>query len=184
MNTEITDNQALELMQKAVIGDKEAFGALYERYFSPVYRYIFFRVRNTAVAEDITQAVFLKVFEKLPKYQDRKRPPLAFFFTVARNKVIDYWRTNKRVEVLGEANDLSQIAAGEDSADKIFTRTIAMEQLSRALEKIPSDQREAVTMKFINEYSYGEIAIMLQKKEPAIRQLVSRGIKNLRKIFS
>ena len=180
MNTKITDNQALELMQKAVIGDTEAFGALYERYFSPVYRYIFFRVRNTAVAEDITQAVFLKVFEKLPSYQDRKRPPLAFFFTVARNKVIDYWRVNKRTELLEDENDFIDLSP---SAENIFSRTIASEELSRALEKIKPDQREAIILKFINELSYPEIAVMLKKKETAVRQLVSRGIKNLRQHF-
>jgi RNA polymerase sigma-70 factor (ECF subfamily) len=180
MNEEIT-NKAIELMQKAVAGDSEAFGELYRLYFSPIYRYIFFRVRNTAIAEDITQAVFLKVFSKLSGYQDRKHPPLAYFFTVARNKVIDYWRQNSRVELLDDNNDLSKIADTSDTAEDIFSRTIALEQLSRALEKIPKEQRDAIILKFINELSYAEIAAMLKKKETAIRQLISRGVKNLRK---
>ena len=180
MKDQMTDNQALELMQKAVAGDQEAFGGLYELYFSPIYRYIFFRVRNTVIAEDIAQAVFLKVWEKLPEYQDRKHPPLAFFFTVARNKVIDYWRVNKRTELLDDEKDFTDMT---ESAENIFSRTIATEQLSRALEEIKPDQREAIILKFINEYSYPEIALMLKKKETAVRQLVSRGIKNLRQYF-
>ena len=180
MKDQMADNQALELMRKAVAGDQEAFGVLYKLYFSPVYRYIFFRIRNTAVAEDLTQAVFLKVFEKLPNYQDRKRPPLAFFFTVARNKVIDYWRVNKRTEQINDENDYADTG---ESAENIFSRTLAAEQLSRVLDKINNDQREAIILKFINEYSYPEIAAIMKKKETAVRQLVSRGIKNLRQHF-
>lgn len=184
MNEEIIINEALELMQKAVAGDTEAFGLIYEAYFSQIYRYIYFRVQNVAVAEDITQAVFLKVFEKLPDYQDRQRPPLAYFFTVARNKVIDYWRKNKRVESLDAENDLSKITDTTDTAEEIVSRTIAGEEISRALEKISESEREVVILKFLNELSYPEIAKLLKKNEAAIRQLASRGLKNLREYFN
>lgn len=171
-------------MRQAIAGDSGAFSVLYEEYFSPVYRYVYFRVQNKSVAEDITQTVFLKIFEKLPEYQDRQRPPLAYFFTVARNKVIDYWRKNKRIESMDDDNDLSKVADTIESAENIFSRTIATAQLSSALENIPKDQREVIILKFINEFSYEEIASLFKKKEPAIRKIASRGLENLKKYFA
>jgi RNA polymerase sigma-70 factor, ECF subfamily len=172
------------LMEKAKTGDNTAFGLIYKAYFSPIFRYIFFRVRNQAVAEDITQAVFLKVLEKLPSYQDKNRSPLAFFYTVARNKIIDFWRQNNREANMAENDgDLSDISDSSDSAEELLTKAGAGELISQALETIPQEQREVVILKFINELSYEEIAALLHKKETAVRQLQCRGIKSLRKYF-
>jgi RNA polymerase sigma factor (sigma-70 family) len=71
-----------------------------------------------------------------------------------------------------------------ESAENIFSRTIATAQLSSALENIPKDQREVIILKFINEFSYEEIASLFKKKEPAIRKIASRGLENLKKYFA
>jgi RNA polymerase sigma-70 factor, ECF subfamily len=183
MTEQMDKNNAAELMRLAIAGDKNAFSSIYEQYFSPVYRYIYFRVQSKVVAEDIAQAVFLKVWEKLPDYQDLKRPPLAYFFTIARNKVIDHWRQNKRVELFAEENDLDKIPDAAKTAEEIVSRGLAMEEISRVLEKISSDQQEVIILKFINELSYLEIARILRKNETAIRKIASRGLENLRKHF-
>jgi RNA polymerase sigma factor (sigma-70 family) len=170
------------LMQKAKAGDKEAFSLIYEAYFSQIFRYIFFRVRDEALAEDLTQAVFLKVLEKLSDYKEKNRPPLAFFYTIARNKIIDFWRKKKEIK-FEEENDLTNFPDQTASVEEVLTKAGAGELLSRALETIKSDQREVIVLKFVNELSYEEIAVLLGKKEAAIRQLQSRGLKGLRKYF-
>jgi len=170
-------------MQKAVAGDKDAFGLLYQEYFDPVYRYVYFRVQNKAVAEDVVQTVFLKVFAKLGKYQDRQRPPLAFFFTIARNAIIDHWRKDKNVESMEDNNNSIEIADNNANTAEMVSRSIAIEEIGRGLEKISQDQREAIILKFLNELSYEEIAKILNKKEAAVRKLVSRGLNNLRQYF-
>ncbi len=182
MNEEMSKIEPSVLMQRAQNGDKEAFGLIYESYFSHIYRYIYFRVQSKAVAEDITQTVFLKVFEKLSSYREKSRPPLAYLFTVARNKVIDYWRKNKQT-VQDPEKDLSKIPETVDSAAEIISRTIAMEKISAALENIPGDQRDVIIFKYLNQLSYPEIAKLLKKKEAAIRKLASRGLNSLREYF-
>jgi RNA polymerase sigma-70 factor, ECF subfamily len=184
MEEEKDNFQAFELMRRAISGDRDAFGLLYEHYFSPIYRYIYFRVQNKSVAEDITQAVFLKVFEKLPSYRDLQRPPLAYLFTIARNKVIDHWRKNKRLELFAEDNNLNLMPDTGNEPDKIIFRTSAVQELSQALENIPPEQRDVIIYKYLNELSYSEIAKLLKKKEEAIRQLASRGLKSLRQYFA
>jgi RNA polymerase sigma-70 factor, ECF subfamily len=180
----IDENQAWELMQRSISGDKEAFSLIYEAYFSPIYRYVHFRVQERSVAEDITQTVFLKVFEKLPVYRNRQHPPLAYLFTIARNKVIDYWRKNKPIESLDNENDLTKIPDASASAEETVSQSFTGKEISKALEKISPEQREVIILKFFNELSYEEIANILKKKEEAVRQLASRGLRSLREYFN
>jgi RNA polymerase sigma-70 factor, ECF subfamily len=173
----------LLLMRKAKEGDKEAFSCLYRAYFSQVFRYIYFRLQNKAAAEDLTQTVFLKVYERISAYRDKNRPPLAYFFTVAKNKVIDFWRKNKEVKLEDMEGFLARIPDTAAGAEEILFRTGAEKVLSRALEILPEEQREVIIFKFINELSNREISEVLNKTEEAVRQLQCRGIKNLRGYF-
>ena len=84
-----------QLTAQALQGDKEAFGDLYEYYLEEVYRYVFYRVSNEADAEDLTEQVFLKVWENLPNFQQRV-PFKAWLYRIARNTVIDHYRTRKK----------------------------------------------------------------------------------------
>lgn len=181
MNDEILKNDPAQLMQRSAAGDSEAFGLLYELYFSPVYRYIYYRLQNKAAAEDITQFVFIQALKKIGKYRDLKRPPLAYFFTIARNRIIDHWRQNKRTESLADENDLSKIIDTADSVEEMVSRRFDMEEINRALENIPPVQREVIILKYLNELTYPEIAGILKKKEESIRQIASRGLRNLKK---
>ena len=86
-----------QLMQLAKNGDTEAFGQLYELYFKPVYRYIYLRTKSKEEAEDLSQVVFIKIFKSIGGFQEQNKQPLAYFFTIARNTVIDHWRKKKDI---------------------------------------------------------------------------------------
>jgi len=181
-----TENMTIDpviLMSRAKAGDNEAFALLYESYFTPIYRYILIRVKNVPIAEDLTQAVFLKVLEKISAYENKQRPPLAYFFTVARNKVIDFWRRRRDVS-LSETEDWLNIAAESWEADKELAPWETKQLINNALDILSSDQRDAVILRYLNELTFAEIAAAMGKREEAIRQLVSRGIKNLRSYFA
>src|SRR3979409_952489 len=79
------------LARRAGAGDAEAFGVLYDRYVDAVYRYVFYRVRNEAEAEDVTSDVFMRALRAIPKYEPRQAF-LACFYRIARNAVIDRGR--------------------------------------------------------------------------------------------
>ena len=76
------------LARRAGAGEAEAFGALYDRYVEQVYRYVFYRVRNEAEAEDVTSDVFMRALRAIPKYEPRQAF-LAWLYRIARNAVID-----------------------------------------------------------------------------------------------
>jgi len=176
-------SEASELFQRAKAGDSEAYGRLYQVYFTPIYRYIWLRVRQRELADDLAQTVFLKVYEALKRVKEQPGSPLAYFFTVAKNVVIDHWRKKKDI-ILGQEEDIWAAIpdTGPDQREQVIQKEVSA-VLMRSLTDLTDDQREIITLKFINELSNKEISEMLQKSEEAVRQLQCRALKSLREIM-
>ena len=171
------------LMQSAKSGDTEAFSQLYELYFTPVFRYIYFRVKNKEEANDLSQTVFFKVFRSLPNFQEKNKSPLAYFFTVARNTVIDYWRAKKEISFNDLENVFGQMPDKTDNPLELIKKKEIGWTIRRAVKQLTDDQQEVITLKFINEMPNKEIAALLEKTEEAVRQLQCRALKALREIL-
>jgi len=183
METDNLQNDPKELMRKAKADDSEAYGQLYELYFTPIFRYIYLRVRDKEEANDLAQTVFLKVFTALPNFKEQNKSPLAYFFTVSRNTVIDYWRTKKETKV----DDFDAIAerTADDGASpqKSYEDKENQAFIHRTLQELTDIQQEVITLKFISELSNKEIAELLEKTETAVRQLQCRALKSLKIIL-
>ena len=94
-----------ELIFAARDGDSQAFALLYEEFFTPVFRYIFSKIGDRNDAEDLTQNVFVLAFGAIKNFEDQQKSPLAYFFTIARNLIIDFWRKKKGTEIEGEEKE-------------------------------------------------------------------------------
>jgi RNA polymerase sigma-70 factor (ECF subfamily) len=171
------------LMQLAKSGDAEAFGRLYELYFTPVFRYIYFRVKDKETANDLTQTVFLKVFSALPNFREQNKSPLAYFFTVARNTVIDYWRTKKEILLNVPTNVFEKIPDKANNPLELIEKEETSKAIRRAIHELTEIQQEVIMLKFINDISNKEIAALLGKTEESVRQLQCRALKTLQRIF-
>lgn len=180
MKTNASINDPKILIQLAKEGNKEAFGRLYELYFVPIFRYIYFRVMQKSEAEDLTQEVFLKAYEVIENFKDQKKSPLNYFFTLARNKIIDYCRKKKEVST-GEI--LNNLPSRNDDPLEIIEKKEIDDILKEAIQDLTEEQREVILLKFINDLSTREIASLLQKSQEAVRQLQCRAIKILRHKF-
>lgn len=180
MSDKKTEHDPKLLMSLAKNDDMEAFGQLYQLYFVPVFRYIYFRVRNRQEAEDLVQTVFLKVLQSVHDFQEKGTSPLAYFFRVSRNAIIDYWRKKKElpfsepdilINAVGQAKNPQELSEmGED-----------VRMVHGAIQRLTQEQQEVIVLKFINELSNQEIAQLLHKTEQAVRQLQCRALKALRK---
>jgi RNA polymerase sigma-70 factor, ECF subfamily len=173
------DAEPKRLLERAQKGDTEAFGRLYELYYKPVYRYIYLRVGSRELSEDLTQTVFMKVHRSIDRFQVRKVSPLAYFFTVARNSIIDHWKRKKEATFADLEIEAEQFAQADTAAETLDVRHahgVAMAALSRLKE----GEREALTLKFVSQLSNREIAKVMRKSEDAVRQLQSRGLRSLR----
>ncbi len=168
------------LISKIKGGDRESFGKLYDLFLDRVYRFIYYRVNRREDAEDLTEQIFVKVFEGLPEYQDAGLPFEAWLFRVARNHLIDFYRTHKSHAPLDVA-----IETANDSASLLDQLDIklTMENVRESLKKLPDSYREIIILKFIDDRDNEEISKILDKPVAHIRVLQNRAIKALKKII-
>ena len=129
-NTEVRlDLEAETLVERAASGDTEAFGRLYDVYADRIYRHIYYRTSNMEDARDLTQEVFIKAWQGLPKYKRTKTPFLGWLFTISHNRIVDYYRTKRDYaylnnEIIMEDNKKNELFASYYSeAESAYKRS-------------------------------------------------------------
>ncbi len=173
------DDAALErLVDDARSGDPRAFGRLFDHYHGPVYRYIVSRVHRPSDAEDLTQLVFMKVLEALPRYESRGIPFGGWLFRLARNAVIDHVRTHRDHADL----ELAVLRPGTDAGpEEIVAVRQAFDEVAAALEALTDEQREAIALRFFAGLTAREAAEVMGKQEGTVRGLQFRAIAAMRR---
>jgi RNA polymerase sigma-70 factor (ECF subfamily) len=173
------DDEAVDrFVERAQQGDPEAFGALFDRYHAPVYRYIAARVGRPSDAEDLAQLVFVKALEALPRYEARGVPFGGWLFRLARNVVIDHVRTRRNHSTL---EVVSERATDGDGPDELAAIRQEMESVAMALRRLTPEQREAVELRFFAGLSAREAAEVMGRQEGTVRGLQFRAIAALRR---
>jgi RNA polymerase sigma-70 factor (ECF subfamily) len=166
------------LVQLARGGDADAFARLYDACFERVYRYIYFRVSDDQTAEDLTSQVFLKAWEHLDRYKPGSSPFLAWLYTIARNQVIDHYRTRKESVSL---DDVVSLPANGRAVDEQVEMRFELKSMRDALKYLTEEQQEVLVLRFIADLTTEEIARMMGKQAGAIRALQMRGLHTLSK---
>lgn len=167
-----------ELVERSRSGDAEAFGRIFDHYHLAVYRFIVSRVGRPVDAEDLTQIVFVKALEALPRYESRGVPFGGWLFRLARNTVIDHLRTRR------EHSDLDALAEQVDEGEALDAVVLVRQDLdaiARALDTLTPEQREAIELRFFAGLSAREAAVAMGKQEGTIRGLQFRAIGSLRR---
>jgi RNA polymerase sigma-70 factor (ECF subfamily) len=167
------------LVAEAAKHDPTAFAVLYERYYDRVYRYCYHRLGHTADAEDITGLIFMKALEALPSYQSRSHGFAPWLFRIARNAVIDQYRRRRSQ---GTLDELEQQAGDSDPVQDVLGSE-QREELSYLLHHLSDDQREVVLMRYAADLTFGEIAGIMNRNEPAVRMLLHRGLRKLKAVM-
>lgn len=168
------------LVKLAKSGDSEAFGTLYDGYFERIYRYVYFRVAEEQTAEDLASQVFLKAWENLGRYKPTGAPFLAWLYTIARNSVIDHYRTRKETVALNDALGLASDGPTPNEQAELHFET---ESLRDAMRTLTEDQQQVLILKFISGMGTDEIARHLGKRAGAVRALQMRALQALSRIM-
>lgn len=169
-----------DIVVRAQKADVAAYGELYDMFFTQVYRFVYFRVGNREDAEDLTEQIFVKVFQKISTYQERGVPFEAWLLRIARNHVIDYWRTKR--EHLSLEKGVGEPDCRPTPEEEALGR-IAYQEVLAAVQKLPETYQEIVILKFIEERDTHEIATILDKPDDQVRVLASRAIIKLRELL-
>jgi len=166
------------LVDQAKSGDPQAFAKLYDAYVERVSRYIYFRVSDECDMEDLVSQVFLKAWEHLDRYKMGSSPFIAWLYTIARNLVIDHYRTKKHTYPLEEAVALpSDMEMPDEEAQMHFD----LEAMRDALQVLSKDQQQVLVLKYIAGLPNESIAKVMNKQEGTIRGLQMRGLQTLAK---
>ena len=173
------DDAAIErLVAEARSGDQWAFGMIFDHYHESIYRFIASRVQRPSDAEDLTQLVFVKVLEALPRYESRGVPFGGWLFRLARNAVIDFVRTRHEHS---ELESMAERSHGDAGPDEIAIVRQELDAVGVALATLTDEQREAISLRFFAGLSAREAAEAMGKQEGTVRGLQFRAIAALRR---
>lgn len=166
------------LVDQAKAGDPQAFARLYDASVERVSRYIYFRVSDQSDLEDLVSQVFLKAWEKLDSYKPGSSPFIAWLYTIARNLVIDHYRTKRENLPLDDAIHLpSDLQMPDEQAQTQFD----LEAMRDGLQSLSADQQQALVLKYIIGLPNDSIAKIMNKQEGTVRGLQMRGLQTLAK---
>ena len=173
-------DKELELIRRAQQGDKPAIGELYRLHVDVIYRYIWARVRDDSVTEDLTAQVFLKALEGLPTYKPTGKPFLAWLYRIAYARIVDHWRKQeRRVEVPLE----DTLPAREPRPGELLEAEADWGTAIDLVAQLTDDQQDVVILRFIGEMSMADVAETLGKTVGATKAIQYRALASLARLL-
>ena len=168
------------LLKRAKACDPEALAELYDRYGPRMYAYIYRRVNDATVAEDLTAELFLRVLRALRNERAWSDSFRAWLYRVAHNLVVDHYRRQPPVP----SGTLEESFAAQDGDPRVIAEDIlATEHLRAAIGRLTQDQQQVLTLRFGEGLTAKETARILGKSTGAVEALQHRALAALRRIL-
>jgi len=174
------------LVERAQAGESEAFGLIYDRYMDTVFRFVYFRVGNRQLAEDLTSDTFLRALKRIGSFTWQGRDLGAWLVTIARNLVADHFKSGRyRLEVTtGDVLDADREDRGpEGSPESAVVDHITNVALLTAVKQLNPEQQECIVLRFLQGFSVAETAQTMGKNEGAIKALQYRAVRALARLL-
>jgi RNA polymerase sigma-70 factor (ECF subfamily) len=173
-----------ELRRRLPARDPDALAAFFDAYFDRVYGYVRRLVRDEHLAEDLTQDVFLHVHRAFESY-DPGRSLRPWVFTIATNKLRDFWRSRQHRaaqtdESIEEGGSAEGLASGEARVDEDLSEQEMAERLRAAVDELPEGMRITVLLRAYEGMSFEAIGEVVGRTEVAVRKRYSRALEALR----
>ncbi len=173
----VMENEA-DILERAQAGDSEAFGLLYDHYLDAIYRFIYYKVFSREVAEDLVSDTFFKALKQLQSYNSSRGRFNSWLYQIARNTVIDCYRTKKENVPIDDIFDLGHDERTPDQLDTLAS----LAKVDGYLKSLPARQREIITLRIWEGKSFDEIATILGGTEGSVKMAFSRSIRQLREV--
>ncbi|MFC2021034.1 RNA polymerase sigma factor [Chloroflexota bacterium] len=165
-----------KLVVQAVNGNTDAFGDLYIIFVEKIYRYVYYHINSKTAAEDITGEVFLKAWRAIGSCRGKENAFSPWLYRIAHNQLVDEIRKRQRRPSL-ELENVETISDPESSAEAYSEQ----QELLKVIDRLPSNQRRVIILKFIEGMDNREIAKIIGKSEGALRVMQMRALAALRK---
>jgi len=174
-----------ELMLRVKEGDGVSFSILLEKHRSPVIHFLYRMVQNQAIAEELAQEVFLRVYRSRGTYEPTAKFT-TWLFRIATHLALNSLRDGKVERVQERLDDSSedmparQLPDASPSVEQAMVYAVKVEEVRRAIATLPEKQRAAVLMHKYEEMEYSQIAKVLNCSESAVKSLLFRAYESLR----
>lgn len=169
-----------DLIRRAQAYEPVAFGEIYERYYLGVYKYIYYRVGDQSLAEDLTMEVFVKAMEAIDGFSFRGVPFSAWLYRIASNLVIDHFR---RQPDHAELSLEEKLVGSVEHPAQVLDEKFSHQALQQALAELTDDQQQVIVLKFVDGLSNLEVAQILGKTEGAVKSLQHRALASLGRVL-
>lgn len=173
---------AASAIERAGSGDQAAFAEFYDEVSGVVFGTILRVIRNQAIAEEVTQDVFLELWRLAPRYDRSKGTPAAWAATVARRRAVDRVRS----EEAARARDEADVQLAEPDRDVVvdqMTANFERRSVIEALQQLSEAQREAVSLAYYGGHTYREVAVLLDVPEGTVKTRIRDGLIRLRDLM-
>jgi RNA polymerase sigma-70 factor, ECF subfamily len=171
----VSDATERALVAAAQEGSEPAIEELFRRHWAKTHRAAFLIVRDAAAAEDIAQDAFLSALAALDRF-DRRRPFAPWLHRIAVNRAIDWSRSRAlRREVAASGALLDSVATGPPPEDELGTAS----EVGAALAQLPADHRAVIVLRYLLDYTPGEIARLLELPRGTVNSRLRRALDRL-----
>ena len=180
---ELEDHQ---LIHWIALAEKEALEALYGRYSSSVFSLAMYMLKQEALAEEVTQDIFLNIWLKASSYKSDRGAPRAWIMSVAHHKIVDVIRSRRRTLTVTDPSlyeTLDLIPSSEIPVDEQVVRNLERERILKALSTLPEPQRQVIMLAYFGGYSQSEMAEMLQQPLGTVKTRVRLAMQKLRGVL-
>jgi RNA polymerase sigma-70 factor (ECF subfamily) len=168
------------LLERARAYDADALGELYDQYAPLIYAYLYRRVHDAQLAEDLTSEVFVRVLQAIQSEQFWHTSFRGWLYRIAHNLVVDHYRKQPPVPML--ALD-EQLVAAQDEPDSVLAEKLSHQRLLAAISHLTPDQQQVLVLRFGEQMAAREVAEVMGKSVGAVEALQHRALAALRRIL-
>lgn len=170
------------LLERASRAEPSALAELYDQYVNRIYNYVYHRVGQAELAEDITGQVFMRMLEAVRAGRGWKTSFSGWLYRIAHNLVIDYYRRQQRASFV-DLDDAEPIQARDGNPAQSTELQLDKEHLRASLTLLTEDQAQVITLRFMEELSIAEVSEIMGKTDGAIKALQYRAMLALKRVM-
>ena len=159
--------------------EKELLTELYDTHADAIFRFCYFKTGNRETAKDLTQDVFIKVYNHIIKTKEEIQNHKSFIYTIAKNTIIDFWRKSKSISENQLPEGFFESIAEEDKTETILDYSIFLSLLN----KLSESDREVILLRYVEDMSSKDMAKLLDERENTVLVRISRARERLRDLL-
>ncbi|MBN1177772.1 MAG: sigma-70 family RNA polymerase sigma factor [Anaerolineae bacterium] len=173
------DNET-SLLRRARAYDEDALSAIYDQYAPMIYAYLYRRVQDAQLAEDLTSEVFLRMLQAIRAEKGWKTSFRAWLYRIAHNLVVDHYRKQPPAPDLALREELT---AAQSTLDSVISERLSRQRLWAAISSLTPDQQHVIALRFGQHVTSQEIAEVMDKSVSAVESLQHRALAALRRML-